>query len=148
LTHIRRLPSPTVPTESGSAPAVDEDTDLKMTILWDAWHAQFADLARDPILKSVGKLNNPSGEDTVEITVTRNHHVFAHLSNPGKNKQFDDAILQSYQSLDGDPRLEYPPGSRRRSITFLIDNEHKEPGAPTAVKSQTTQGDKEVLHHH
>ena len=142
LTHLRKIPPAGIPVASSAEPKGEDDA--YSTLKWDVWHARFAELARNPILKSVSKAGNPAGANTVEIGVSTDHRVtvrFVQTSNPA----FDQAILQAYRSLDGNPALAYPAGSRRSSITFLIDNTHTGAGVPTGVKSQTSVGDKEIV---
>jgi hypothetical protein len=149
LTQLRAIPARLPePGKSTEAAVKSVQADLSTTIQWDAWHARFAELARDPILKAVDKVGNPAGANTVEITVWSNHHLAVRLSQPGTNKEFDLAILQAYQSLDGNAALVYPDGSRRSSISFLVDNKHTGKGAPAGLKSQTSIGDKEILRFH
>jgi hypothetical protein len=128
MTSLRAIPHRDVPATATAEPADD-------------------DLASQPILKEVRESGAPSGTNTVEITVLPNHHLTVRLTQPG-NAAFDRAMLKAYQSLDGNPALEYPPGSRRSSIIFLIDNKHKETGVPSSVRSQTSVGDKETVRHH
>ncbi|MBX9719816.1 MAG: hypothetical protein K2X81_00335 [Candidatus Obscuribacterales bacterium] len=142
MTSLRRLPSPDMPTGLSAGKALE--LDAKTAVEWDAWHAHFAELARDPILKAVNKAGNAAGADTVEITVRRDHHVTVRLSQKA-NTAFDQAIVAAYQSLDGNPALEFPSGSRRSSVSFLIDNKHADSGTPSVVKSQTSVGDKEIF---
>jgi len=145
MTSLRPIAHRDVPTASTAKQAEDRDTES--VIQWDAWHARFANLARQPILEEVSKAGSPSGTSTVEITVWPNHHLAVHLTQKS-NAAFDQAIVKAYQSLDGNPALEYPAGSRRSSVTFLIDNKHNETGVPSSVKSQTSVGDKEIVRHH
>lgn len=141
LTYLRKSPSTEIPAP-GKAPAPTEEDSVSV-IKWDEWHARFAGLARNPILNAVNKSNNPSGSNTVEITVRRNHSLSVRVTQAG-NTAFDQAIVQAYQSLDGNTGLEFPAGSKRNAITFSIDNKHTG-GVPKSVKSQTSIGDQEVL---
>jgi hypothetical protein len=134
---VMRMPQ-AVDVESAKEP------DEELIVEWDAWHKRFAQLAKTPLLKAVNQCGNPSGSNTLEITVSPDHHLNVKLSQPSNGK-FDQAILQAYKSLDGNPSLEYPTGSKRTSITFLIDNKHTEAGVAGDVNSQTTTGDREVL---
>ena len=143
LTHTRSLPGPTLPAVAKTAAAGDAQD----VVPWDQWHAQFAQLAHDPLLASFGKTKNPSGADTVEITVWRDHRVEVKLSKPS-NQAFDSAVVSAYKQLSGNSALEFPKGSRRSSITFLVDNEHRSVGVPSTVQSQTSTGDKEIIRYH
>jgi hypothetical protein len=145
LTELRVTPSLKVP--SGSSAELSAEADTASVIQWDAWHAHFAAIARSPILEAVKTKGNPCGSNTVEITVSRDQQLTLRLVTPG-NAAFDQAIRQAYQSLNGNPDLKFPDGSRRKAIVFLVDNEHTEAGAPSCVKSQTSVGDREVVRFH
>jgi hypothetical protein len=143
LTHSRCLPGTSFP----AVPKVTAQGDASDVVPWDEWHVRFAQLARDPILMSVSKAKNPSGFDTVEITVWPDHRLDVKLAKKS-NAIFDRAILDAYKSLSGNPGLQFPKRSRRQNITFLVDNEHKGAGVPSGVQSQTSPGDKEVIRYH
>lgn len=145
LTHLHKIPDAHIPSASNTRPAAEDST--TSVVEWDKWHARFATLSRDPILKAISNAGNPSGSNTVEITVTANRKVTARITQPS-NAAFDKAILQAYASLDGNPSLKYPAGSRRSTITFLIDNKHAGNGVPSGVNSQTSVGDREIVHRH
>ncbi len=142
LTYLRKPPAPK---ESTASTSTEVAMDNNSIIEWDKWHAAFAALARQPILRCVDEMGNPSGSNTVEITVWPNRHIEVNLPKSGTNKQFDKAILKAYQSLDGNAALAYPKGSRRSSVSFLIDNKHEGAGRPSAVNSKSSVGDKEVV---
>jgi hypothetical protein len=143
LTHVRPLAGTTFP----SVPKSVSPGDTYDVVPWDEWHARFASLANDPILKNVSKTKKTTGFDTVQITVWRDHRLEAKLTKASSG-DFDQAILQAYKSLTGNPGLAFPKNSHRQSITFLIDNEHKGVGAPSSVQSQTSVGDREVFRYH
>jgi len=143
LTHVHPIPGTSFP----SVPKSASPGDTSDVVPWDEWHAQFARLADGPILKSVSKTKRPSGFDTVQITVWRNHRLDAKITK-ASSAEFDQAILQAYKSLNGNPGLTFPKNSQRKSITFLVDNEHKGAGAPSSVQSQTSVGDREVIRYH
>jgi hypothetical protein len=143
LTSVRPV-SPTSFPPASDGGASGDSVDV---IEWDKWHANFASLARQPILTALDKAHNPSGANTIEITVQRDHKLTAKIVKPS-SPDFDQAMLQAYASLDANKRLSFPTGSQRMSVTFLIDNEHTGKGAPTGVNSKTSAGDKEFLLHH
>ncbi|MDR3613298.1 MAG: hypothetical protein P4L53_07015 [Candidatus Obscuribacterales bacterium] len=142
LTHARNLPQKKLP----DLPNAAIQSDVEDVVPWDAWHARFAQLARSPIFKNVSGVKNPSGADTVQITVSSNHSLTVTLIK-SSNPFFDNAIISAYKSLNGNPNLEFPKLSRRQSITFLVDNEHKGIGIPTGVQSQPSTGDQEIIRH-
>lgn len=141
LTYLRKPASVKDPASTSTELALDAAS----VIEWDKWHAAFAASARQPILKCVDELGNPSGFNTVQVTVWPNRHIEVRLPKSGTNKLFDEAILKAYRSLEGSAVLAYPKGSRRSSVSFLIDNKHEGAGRPTAVNSQSSVGDKEVI---
>jgi hypothetical protein len=143
LTHARTLPQKNLP----DLPNASIQSDVEDVIPWDEWHARFAQLARGPIFKNVSGAKSQSGSNTVQIIVGSDHRLTVTLVKPG-NPAFDGAILKAYKSLDGNANLAFPRLSHRRSITFLVDNEHKGSGVPTGVESQPSTGDKEIVRHH
>jgi hypothetical protein len=146
MTRVRRLPSPTVPELLAVAQKLPMQTSGgDQTILWDAWHAKFAKLAQAPLISAFRKVGDPSGSDTVSITVSPDHRVAVKLTKQS-NPKFDKAVMEAYRSLDRNPALAYPAGSLRSSVSFLVDNDHRAEGSVSTVKSQTTVGDKEVRH--
>lgn len=141
MTNARRLPpleDPVIPQMAIPDAAAGRDT-----IIWDKWHANFANLARGPLLTELNKAGSPEGSDTVAITVYSDHHVDVKLYT-SSNPKFDKAVMQAYQSLNKSPRLDFPAGSLRRSVSFLIDNKHSSHTSISIVNSKTTKGDKET----
>jgi hypothetical protein len=132
------------PNKATTQQSVDAHLTYTETVLWDDWHKQFAKLASAPILNAVSKLKDPSGSNTVEITVWDNHRLSAMLVK-ANNPEFDKAVLNAYRSLTGNPSLQFPTGSKRDSITFLISNKNTGAGTPVSIKSQTALGDKEII---
>lgn len=139
-TEAHRLPPPVMPT-TAIANFGEERVGQKI-IPWDAWHANFGKVAGAALLKAVNKAGNPSGVNVVSVKVLANHHLKVDLAKPS-NPAFDKAILEAYRSLDGQPSLEYPAGSLRQSVTFLVDNKHAGNGVAGLVNSKTID-DKEV----
>lgn len=140
LTHARTAP------QSGN-PRVPETAlngDLTEVVQWDEWHSRFAQLAKSPLLAKVAKAKNASGDNSIEITVSRDHRLQAKIVR-ASNQSFDNATVEAYTSLSGNPQLQFPPRSKRDSVTFIIDNEHRGAGAPSAVQSQSGTGDKEIV---
>lgn len=143
LTSMRQPKSIKMP--AAGEDAQEPELDAFATIQWDQWHAKFAEASRDPILQSLKKYGNPSGENTVEITVSSDGRITVTLNQASKNANFDKAVLQAYRSMERHPALRYPPGSRRSMLTFLIDVKHIGEGAPSSVKSRTSVGDNETV---
>lgn len=143
LTSLRKLPA--MQFSSAQNQTVAEPEDTVSVLEWDKWHTHFAELSHEPILKSMSSAGNPTGFNTVEIAVNNKHELSVRIVKSG-NEAFDRAILQAYSSLDGNAELQFPAGSRRKTISFQIDNKHAGRGAPKAVKSTSSIGDKELLH--
>ena len=95
---------------------------------------------------AIRKHGNPSGRNSMKLTVWPNHHLKAELAEgaEGTSSEFDKATIEAYNLLNGNAALEYPVGSKREMITFFIDNIRKGTGAISGVKSQTIFGDKEI----
>ena len=116
---------------------------LEKLISWDNWYAKIAKSSETRLLKSLSKYGSPSGANTISIAVWPNHHLVARLVK-SSNALFDRATLEAYQSLDGDNVLQYPEGSKRDEIKFLIDNKHRSPNAVSSVDTKSCTGDNEV----
>jgi hypothetical protein len=142
LTSMRRVSPVSVPATAAPAGQISGASDT--IISWDEWHARFAQLARQPVLSAIARYGNPAGKNTVSIKVTRDHRVAVGLTKSG-DARFDQAMLEAYRALDGDPRLEFPSGSKRQLVSFEIDNEHKGTLAPSTVQSTAAVGDKELV---
>ncbi|MBX9686868.1 MAG: hypothetical protein K2X27_09215 [Candidatus Obscuribacterales bacterium] len=144
LSYARRLPDREI-SKAGET-AEEKDLDAQLILKWDDWHARFARIAEAKVLAALTKASNPAGADTVEITVLPDRHLTVKLTQ-SSNAAFDKAILEAFRALDGSPELAYPAGSRRRSLSFLMDSK-LEGGLASKVKSQTAVGDREILRRH
>jgi hypothetical protein len=56
--------------------------------------------------------------------------------------------VEGYNSLDGNPALEFPAGSTRTKVTFQLDNEQDLTGPIGKVDSKTVTGDTETQYSH
>lgn len=144
LTSLR--PFKLLPADAVAGKVAEESAGVESILQWDEWHERFAGLARGPILRCAARLADAKGQNTVKVTVFRNHHLEAAIYKKSDNADFDMAILGAYQSLDGNQLLAFPEGSRRSSVSFLIDIKHEGKGVPSSVISDTLAGDREVLH--
>lgn len=96
---------------------LDEDKSREMVLAWERWHKQlsgaiyerWSDVARYP------------GVATVKITVTKNHNITANILNSTGTPAFNSGLLASIESLDGNPGLTFPSGSRRQVVTYQAD---------------------------
>jgi hypothetical protein len=116
---------------------------LERLISWDNWYAKVAKASEAHLLKSLAKYGSPSGINTIAISVWPNHRLQAHIVK-SSNSRFDNATLEAYRTLDGDSILQFPDGSRREVIKFLVDNKHHSQNAVSSVDSQSCTGDNEV----
>jgi len=95
----------------------DEAQSREMILAWERWHKQlsgaiyerWSDIARHP------------GVATVKITVTKNHNITADIMNSTGTPAFNSGLLASIQSLNGNPGLTFPSGSRRQIVTYQAD---------------------------
>ncbi|MBK9771598.1 MAG: hypothetical protein IPP57_12350 [Candidatus Obscuribacter sp.] len=76
------------------------------------------------------------------MTVSTAHKLTVELLHPS-NKSFDDAILNAYRCLDGNELLVLPAGSKRNSISVVVDKQREESGPVSQVHSNPIVGDKE-----
>jgi hypothetical protein len=100
-----------------AAADLDEDKSREMVLAWERWHKQlsgaiyerWSDVARYP------------GVATVKITVTKNNAITASILNSTGTPAFNSGLLASIESLDGNPGLTFPSGSRRQIVTYQAD---------------------------
>lgn len=116
-------------------------------ISWDQWYATFTRAYEPLLIRAFRKYNDPAGSNTVAITVWPNHRlkVSVHQKQPAKYDTFDRASVEAYAALNGSTALQFPIGSRRKQITFLIDNKHASGNPINGVESLPFSGDKELL---
>lgn len=117
-------------------------------ISWDQWYARFTQAYEPQLLRAFRKYKDPAGSNTISITVGINQLLKASVyqKNPSKYDNFDRATIEAYSALNGSAILQFPIGSRRKQITFLIDNKHASSNPINGVESLSFSGDKEVLH--
>lgn len=137
LTAIRQNPS------QQNEAVLNVNGTIVRTISWDEWYRNFTRIYEPRLLRAFKKFGNPGGDNTVSLTVWPNCTLKASI-NRGSNKNFDAATLEAYRSLNGDPMLQFPIGSKRSEVSFLIDNRHGSVGPVTGVESQPFTGDKEI----
>jgi hypothetical protein len=142
-TRLRQPAQLSTLAQLGLQSRVGEKAEIEKLISWDRWYAEVAKAYEPRLLRALRKRGNPSGSNTVSISVWPDLHLVVSLSHKS-NPAFDAATLEAYKSLDGDSCLRYPQGSQRQKITFLIDNLHKSSRAISGVTSQTCRGDHEV----
>ncbi|MBX9721038.1 MAG: hypothetical protein K2X81_06575 [Candidatus Obscuribacterales bacterium] len=141
-TKLRQAPQ-TATSINLSQPAVDANAATEKNILWDPWYARVARLYAPRLLQAMKRRGSPSGSNTITIKVWANHHLEATLID-ADNSKFDDATLEAYRSLSGNAALQFPVGSHRQQVTFLIDNKHDSETPVSGINSQTYKGDKEI----
>jgi hypothetical protein len=113
---------------------------------WDRWYAKMGTIVHDPLLKALDRHGNPSGANTVLVTVWKNHRLSVQVTAPG-NPAFDQAIVEAYKSLDNNPAIDFPAGSCRTVVTYFIDNRHATEGIPIGITKQIIKGDQEYRHY-
>ncbi len=116
-------------------------------ISWDQWYANFTRAYEPLLIRAFRKYKDPAGSNTVSITVWPNHQlkVSVHQKELAKYDTFDRASVEAYSALNGNASLQFPIGSRRKQITFLIDNKHASGNPINGVESLPFSGDKELL---
>ncbi len=123
-----------------------EGKNLRQSISWDRWYANIAGLSEPKLREAMISYGNPSGHNEVSITVSADHKLTASVLKSGGNSDFDDATLEAYSALSGDPALAFPSGSRREEVTFTVENSRADAGAVTGINSKPYVGDVEILH--
>jgi hypothetical protein len=141
-TRLRQDPSLATRAQLGSTP-VEARAAMERLISWDQWYAGVARTYEPRLLKALRKFGSPSGANTVSISVWPDRHLQVSLASKS-NRSFDAAVIEAYNSLDGDPCLNFPAGSLRQKVTFLIDNSHKSAKPVSEVTSETCKGDREI----
>ncbi len=114
------------------------------TLSWDEWYARLADKVRKPLIQALNNHGNPAGENTVRITVWNDHRLSVVIER-SSNREFDGAIVDAYTSIDLDPELEFPAGSRRSVVSFLTDHLHAIGTPPSQLTARKITGDDEVV---
>lgn len=114
---------------------------------WDDWYARFTRAYEPQLIRAFRKHRDPSGSNTVSITVKSDLSLRAtvYQKSPQRYDNFDRATVEAYGTLNGNSILKFPAGSRRKQITFLIDNKHASSNPINGVESMPYSGDKEVL---
>lgn len=142
-TRLRQVPDLKTRGELLPRPQLEAKGEMERLIPWDRWYAGVASAYEPLLLSALHKYHDPAGSNTVSISVWPDRHLVVSLAKKS-NPKFDAATLEAYRALDGDASLQYPPGSQRQKVTFLIDNTHKSSREIADVNSQTCRGDNEV----
>lgn len=116
---------------------------LRKRISWDDWYVQVANSAEPQLSAALDRYGNPSGSNTLEITVTPQRHLTVKVLH-GTNDKFDAATTEAFMALDGHDSLDFPAGSKRHVVTFLVDNTHRNGEAMAGILSQPATGDDEA----
>ena len=117
------------------------------TISWDQWYANFTQQYEPLLIKAFRRYKDPAGENTVSVTVwaDRRLQVSIPKKNSSKYNAFDRATIEAYAALNGSATLQFPTHSRRKQISFLIDNKHSSATPINGVESLPFSGDNELL---
>jgi hypothetical protein len=102
---------------------------------WSDWYKRIASLYEPLLLEAADNAHDPQGANTVEITVYKNHAVDVQIVNSA-TASFDNAILQTYRSLNGNPLLEFPKFTFKTKIKFLVEHSHLQ-GSISGINSRT-----------
>lgn len=88
-----------------------------LTLAWEAWHKQLC----AEIYARWQDVAMVRGRATMKVTVTRDHHVTAQITDPSGKPAFDSILLRVIASMDGNPGLTFPSGSQRKEVSFEAD---------------------------
>lgn len=114
-------------------------TSKQSAVLWDQWYAKFAALSEPLILRTVEEASNPSGDNTIEISVDQNQKITARLARRS-SPAFDKAIQAAYLAMSGNHAIRFPAGTNRNMVVFLVDNSHEDDGPVSEVHTKTLTG--------
>ncbi len=127
---------------AGSDAEMTIDPDQRLSLLWDAWYQNIDQLLREPLIEELKRHNNPAGSNRVQVTVWSDHHLEAFTVSNGP-EAFDEAVLDAYRSLNGNPALAFPASSERTSVTYFAEHKHDNSSAPDAIETHEIRGDQE-----
>lgn len=132
----------TVKKRPDSLSAVALPMSAEESISWDKWYLNLNALVNPKLIECMESNDNPAGKNSIRVTVTATHKLTVELLQPS-NKSFDDAILSAYRYLDGNELLVFPSGSKRNSVSIIVESQRKESGPISQVHSNPIVGDKE-----
>jgi hypothetical protein len=89
----------------------------ELTLAWETWHHQLS----HAIYLRWGQVASVPGKATLKITVTKDRHIMPMLVSSSGNPVFDDGLMQSVRSLDGNPGLTFPSMSQRSVVSMEAD---------------------------
>jgi len=121
---------------------VVSETAADTQIIWDDWYYRFNKVAEPFLEKKLGESSFPHGKNTISITVTSAHKITVSLLS-GENKEFNQAIVEAYLSLQSNSKLAFPSGTKRNTITFLLDNKFSGGEGISEIQSKSITGEKE-----
>lgn len=89
----------------------------ELTLAWEAWHKQLS----KEIYKRWSDVATVPGAATLRLTVSREHTVTPVMVKSSGNRMFDDVLISTVMTLNGNPGLTFPSKSERRSVSFEAD---------------------------
>lgn len=89
----------------------------EMQLAWEAWHRQLS----SAIYQRWSKIARRPGKATVAITVKRNRTISARILSVNGDHEFQDSLMSSIMSLDGNVGLTFPAKSQRQVVTYEAD---------------------------
>jgi hypothetical protein len=99
----------------------------ELTLAWERWYKQLS----AAIYQRWSENAREAGEATVEITVNRSRQLTARVVHSGASESFNNVLLESIESLNGNPGLTFPSQSLRQSVSYQSDyvaGHHVTPG--------------------
>lgn len=118
--------------------------DKEEYVNWDPWHSRFSQLLKPALLRAFREHGNPSGHNTVEVTVHSNYQVEATLID-SSDVEFTKATLDAYKALNGNPGLKFPAGTRKTKTSFYL-NHKKNLGLVAGINCNPITGDTEKFY--
>ena len=81
-----------------------------LTLAWEIWHKQ--------LIEAVHKRSDKSGTGVCEfvLTVTKDQHISVEILHSSGSQLVVQDLIRAVKSLDGNPGLAFPQGSRRQVV--------------------------------
>jgi hypothetical protein len=111
-------------------------------VLWDQWYDRVGKLCDSQLAAELEKHGNPAGSCTVEVSVRKDCHIGV-ISTQRDGEAFSTATLAAYRSLDGHPAWQFPAGSRRSQVRFVVKNSQDDAGPVIEIEGKRITGDSE-----
>lgn len=113
-------------------------------LLWDAWYERVGKECDARFTQELERRGNPIGSCTLQVFVLNDLSIgVTAIARSGE--PFTMAALTAYRSMDHNPILQFPSGSKRKQVRFLVRNKQSDEGLVTDIDAERIRGDKEIF---